>query len=80
MKLQNKVAMITGGSSGIGLATARRFVAEGAHVFITARRQSELDQRFADTSAPPRRPIGASRADRSDPPQAFDGMRVATSS
>jgi hypothetical protein len=44
MKLQNKVAVITGGSSGIGLATARRFGAEGAHVFITGRRQSELDQ------------------------------------
>ena len=44
MKLQNKVAVITGGSSGIGLATARRFVAEGAHVFITGRRRSELDQ------------------------------------
>jgi len=44
MKLQNKVAVITGGSSGIGLATARRFIAEGARVFITGRRQSELDQ------------------------------------
>jgi NAD(P)-dependent dehydrogenase (short-subunit alcohol dehydrogenase family) len=47
MKLQNKVAVITGGSSGIGLATARRFVAEGAHVFITGRRQSELDRASA---------------------------------
>jgi NAD(P)-dependent dehydrogenase (short-subunit alcohol dehydrogenase family) len=43
MKFQNKVAVITGGS-GIGLATARRFVAEGAHVFITGCRRSELDQ------------------------------------
>lgn len=42
-KLQGKVAVITGGSSGIGLATAIRFVAEGAFVFITGRRQSELD-------------------------------------
>jgi NAD(P)-dependent dehydrogenase (short-subunit alcohol dehydrogenase family) len=42
-KLEGKVAVITGGSSGIGLATAQRFVAEGAHVFITGRRQSELD-------------------------------------
>jgi NAD(P)-dependent dehydrogenase (short-subunit alcohol dehydrogenase family) len=42
-KLQGKVAVITGGSSGIGLATAKRFVAEGAYVFITGRRQSELD-------------------------------------
>jgi NAD(P)-dependent dehydrogenase (short-subunit alcohol dehydrogenase family) len=42
-KLQGKVAIITGGNSGIGLATAQRFVAEGAYVFITGRRQSELD-------------------------------------
>jgi NAD(P)-dependent dehydrogenase (short-subunit alcohol dehydrogenase family) len=42
-KLEGKIAVITGGSSGIGLATAKRFVAEGAYVFITGRRQSELD-------------------------------------
>lgn len=48
MKLAHKVAVITGGSSGIGLATARTFVAEGAHVFITGRRQSELDRARAE--------------------------------
>ena len=42
-RLDGKVAVITGGSSGIGLAIAQRFVQEGAHVFITGRRQSELD-------------------------------------
>ena len=42
-KLAEKIAVITGGSSGIGLATAKRFVNEGAYVFITGRRQSELD-------------------------------------
>jgi len=42
-KLAGKVALITGGSSGIGLATAKRFVDEGAYVFITGRRQNELD-------------------------------------
>jgi NAD(P)-dependent dehydrogenase (short-subunit alcohol dehydrogenase family) len=42
-KLEGKVAVITGGTSGIGLATAHRFVDEGAYVFITGRRQSELD-------------------------------------
>ncbi len=44
MQLKNKVAVITGGSSGIGLATAKRFVEEGAYVYITGRRQSELDK------------------------------------
>lgn len=42
--LEGKVAVITGGSSGIGLAIAKRFVKEGAYVFITGRRQSELDK------------------------------------
>lgn len=42
-KLDGKVAVITGGNSGIGLATAQRFVSEGAYVFITGRSQSELD-------------------------------------
>lgn len=42
-KLSGKIGVITGGSSGIGLATARCFIAEGAHVFITGRRQTELD-------------------------------------
>ena len=42
-KHQGKIAVITGGSSGIGLATAQRLVAEGAYVFITGRRQAELD-------------------------------------
>jgi NAD(P)-dependent dehydrogenase (short-subunit alcohol dehydrogenase family) len=42
-KLEGKVALVTGGNSGIGLATAKRFVAEGAYVFVTGRRQTELD-------------------------------------
>ncbi|MEH2089991.1 glucose 1-dehydrogenase [Nostoc sp.] len=42
-KLTGKIALVTGGNSGIGLATAQRFVQEGAYVFITGRRQNELD-------------------------------------
>lgn len=43
-KLDGKVAVITGGNSGMGLATAQKFVAEGAYVFITGRRPAELDK------------------------------------
>ena len=43
-KLQGKVAVVTGGNSGLGLAIAKRFVDEGAFVYITGRRQAELDK------------------------------------
>jgi NAD(P)-dependent dehydrogenase (short-subunit alcohol dehydrogenase family) len=43
-KLREKVAVVTGGTTGIGFATAKRFVDEGAYVFITGRRQKELDE------------------------------------
>jgi NAD(P)-dependent dehydrogenase (short-subunit alcohol dehydrogenase family) len=43
-KLNNNIAVISGGTTGIGLATAQRFVAEGAHVFIFGRRQAQLDE------------------------------------
>src|SRR5260370_33022870 len=43
-KLRGKVAVITGGTTGIGLAAAKLFVKEGAYVFITGRRQKELDE------------------------------------
>ena len=46
-RLEGKVAVITGGTSGIGLATAQRFLDEGAHVFIVARRQEGLDEAVA---------------------------------
>jgi NAD(P)-dependent dehydrogenase (short-subunit alcohol dehydrogenase family) len=47
-KLQGKVAVITGGTSGLGLATAKRFVAEGAQVFVTGRRQDAIDAAVKD--------------------------------
>src|SRR5439155_2924306 len=46
-KLEGKIAVVTGGSAGIGLGTAKRFAEEGARVFITGRRQSELDKAVA---------------------------------
>jgi NAD(P)-dependent dehydrogenase (short-subunit alcohol dehydrogenase family) len=47
-RLEDRIALITGGSSGIGLATAKRFVEEGAYVFITGRREAELNAAVKD--------------------------------
>lgn len=47
-KLKNKVAVITGGSTGIGLASAKTFLAEGAKVIITGRTQKTLDAAVAE--------------------------------
>lgn len=46
-RLKDKVAVVTGATSGLALATARRFVAEGAYVFITGRRDTELQAAVA---------------------------------
>lgn len=62
-KLEGKVAVVTGGSSGIGLAIAKRFVAEGAYVFITGRRQSELDKAVGEIG----RNVTAVQSDVSQP-------------
>jgi hypothetical protein len=47
-QLKNKIAVVTGGTSGIGLATAKRFFEEGAYVFIAGRRQAEIDKAVAE--------------------------------
>ena len=47
-KLEGKVAVITGANSGIGLASAKRFASEGARLFMTGRRQAELDRAVAE--------------------------------
>ena len=50
-KLNGKIALVTGGTSGIGFATAKLFVAEGAHVYITGRRQEKLDEAISELGA-----------------------------
>ncbi|MEV7043266.1 SDR family oxidoreductase [Amycolatopsis sp. NPDC051061] len=62
MNLENKTAVVTGGGTGIGLAIAKRFVAEGAHVFITGRRKEVLDDAVAEIGGS----VQAIRADSSD--------------
>jgi NAD(P)-dependent dehydrogenase (short-subunit alcohol dehydrogenase family) len=62
LRLEDKIAVITGGNSGIGLATARRFVEEGAFAYITGRRQGELDKAVAVIG----RNVKAIRADVSE--------------
>jgi NAD(P)-dependent dehydrogenase (short-subunit alcohol dehydrogenase family) len=73
-KLANKIALVTGATSGIGLATAQRFALEGAQVIVTGRRQAELDAAVEKISqdAAERRPIGL-RVDSSDL-TALDGL------
>ena len=65
-RLLNKTVVITGGNSGIGLATARRFVDEGACVFIVGRRQTELDRAAAEIG----RNVTAVKADVTQLPHA----------
>ena len=50
-KLNGKVALVTGGTSGIGFATAKLFVAEGAHVYVTGRRQAKVDEAVKEIGA-----------------------------
>src|ERR1700747_387877 len=74
-KLQGKVAVVTGGATGIGFATAKRFVDEGAYVFITGRRQKELDEAVKAIG----REVAGVRGDGSklqDPDRLYETVKV----
>lgn len=74
-KLQGKIAVVTGGTTGIGLATAKRFAAEGARVFITGRRQAELDA--AAATIPNAIGIQADSSSSADLTRLFDTIKDA---
>lgn len=75
-KLAGRTALVTGGSSGIGLAVANRFIAEGAAVVIAGRRPDRLDHAVRQLAAGPR--LHAFTCDVSDPDQVEDLIRFAT--
>lgn len=72
--LTDKTALVTGGSSGIGLATAKRFIAEGAYVFITGRREAEL-QTAAQQLGKDARAVRSNVADLADLDRLFSVIR-----
>ena len=75
-KLEGKTAVITGGSAGIGLAAAKRFAEEGAYVFITGRRQAELDAAVKEIG-PKAVPVRADASDIADIAHLFDTVKAA---
>jgi NAD(P)-dependent dehydrogenase (short-subunit alcohol dehydrogenase family) len=74
-KLDGKIALVTGGSAGIGLATAQRLVADGAYVFITGRRKAELDKAVAQIGRNVA-PISSDVSSLSDLDQVFAAIRA----
>src|SRR5439155_5425119 len=75
-KLEGKVAVVTGGSAGIGLAAAKRFAEEGAFVFITGRRQAELDAAVKEIG-PNAIAVRADAASLADLARLFDTVKSA---
>src|ERR1700720_4515850 len=74
-RLEGKIAVVTGGTTGIGLATAKRFAAEGAQVFVTGRRQTELDAPVGAIGPGPTGVRGAS-ADHSDLDRLYERVKT----
>ncbi len=74
-RLQGKTAVITGGATGIGLAAAKRFIEEGAFVFIFGRRQDALDAAL-EQLGPSARAVCGSVTDLADLDRLFDTVRA----
>jgi NAD(P)-dependent dehydrogenase (short-subunit alcohol dehydrogenase family) len=77
MRLNNKIALITGGNSGIGRASARRFVEEGARVVITGRNQDTLDKTVAELGTDKVIAIRANAASAAEMKQVLDTVKSA---
>ncbi len=75
-KLEGKTAVITGGATGIGLATAQRFVADGAFVYITGRRQNALDDAVAQIASPNVRAVQGDIAKPEDLDRLFNTVKT----
>ena len=74
-KLEGKIALVTGGSSGIGLATAQRFAKEGAFVFITGRREAELEKAVASIGADKAKAIRADASNLADLDRLYEEIK-----
>ena len=76
MRLQNKIALITGGNSGIGYATAKRFLEEGAQVIITGRNEQSLREAATQLGSDRITAIKADAAKPAEIQSAFDQVKA----